>query len=154
MSRPRQVEVGRVSAVLRCLIGRGRPVAALDQTTGEIVAVSPHLAAAPHGFLPLFLAAGDTVWRDATGRSLGIELQPDPQTMLGQRVRAIGSPAFAPVMLSMMEAMAQAQRPDMLLLNDLHGPWMAAQERLHWRRQLAVLDAPAPKLPRGPGLRP
>ena len=137
------VDVGRVSAVLTRLLETGKPVAALDHTTGEFVPVGPQLAAAPHGFLPLFLAAADTVWRDATGRSLGIELQRDPQTVLGHRAHAITSPAFTPVMLSMIEAMAQASRPDMLVVNDLHAPWLAAQERLQWREQLAVSAAPA-----------
>jgi hypothetical protein len=138
------IAVGRVQAVLTRLIEAGPPVKALDHTTGEIVSVRPQLAAAPHGFLPLFLAAGDTVWREATGRSLGIDLTPDPQALLGLRVHAVTSTAFAPVMLSMMEAIAQVARPDMLLVNDLQGPWLAAQERLAWHEKLTP---PVPATP-------
>ena len=145
------IAVGRVHAVLTRLIEAGPPVKALDHTTGEIVSVTPQLAAAPHGFLPLFLAAGDTVWREATGRSLGIDLTPDPQALLGLRVHAVATTAFAPVMLSMMEAMAQVARPDMLLVNDLQSPWLAAQERLAWREKLTPREpATPPRQPTGP----
>jgi hypothetical protein len=154
--RAKGIAVGRVQAVLTRLIEAGPPVKALDHTTGDIVSVRPQLAAAPHGFLPLFLAAGDTVWREATGRSLGIDLTPDPQALLGLRVHAVASTAFAPVMLSMMEAIAQVVRPDMLLVNDLAGPWLAAQERLAWREKLTPpLPATPTRQPTGPmaGLR-
>jgi hypothetical protein len=145
------IAVGRVQAVLTRLIEAGPPVKALDHTTGEIVSVRPQLAAAPHGLLPLFLAAGDTVWREATGRSLGIDLTPDPQALLGLRVHAVATNAFAPVMLSMMEAMAQVARPDMLLVNDLQGPWLAAQERLAWREKLTPsVPATPTRQPTGP----
>ena len=146
-SGTRGVGVGRVSAVLELLLDAGPAVATFDHTTGEFVPVTASLAAAPHGFLPLFLAAGDTVWREATGRSLGIELDRDPQTLLGHRVRAIGHPAFAPVMLSVMEAIAQVTRPDMLLVNDFQAPWLAAQERLLWRRRLATAPTTKPPTP-------
>ena len=131
-SDTRAIDVGWVSRVMTRLIETGKPVMALDQASGQTVPVSPQLAAAPHGFLPLFLAVGDTVWREATGRSLGIDLQRDPQTLLGYRARAIAPGPVAPLMLSMMHALSRAERPDMLLINDLHGPWKAAQERLRW----------------------
>ncbi len=95
----RGVDVGRVSAVLARLLETGKPLGAFDHATGEVVPLSPRLAAAPHGVLPVFLAAADTVWRKATGRSLGLDVQPDPQALLGNRVHAIRHPAFAPVML-------------------------------------------------------
>ena len=132
VSDARAIDLGWVSRVMTRLIEIGKPVMAMDQASGQTVPVSPQLAAAPHGFLPLFLAVGDTVWREATGRSLGIDLQRDPQTLLGYRARAIAPGPVAPVMLSMMHAMSHAERPDMLLINDLHGPWQAAQERLRW----------------------
>ena len=128
----RVIDVGWVSRVMTRLIETGKPVMVLDQSSGQAVPVSPQLAAAPHGFLPLFLSVGDTVWREATGRSLGIDLQQDSQTLLGYRARSIAPGPVAPVMLSMMHAMSRAERPDMLLINDLHGPWQAAQERLRW----------------------
>ena len=53
----RGVDVNRVSAVLTRLIETGKPVSTVDQTTGEVVPLSPRLAASPHGFLPVFLAA-------------------------------------------------------------------------------------------------
>lgn len=135
----------RVSTVLAVLLQGGKPVYAADPGTGELAEVSPHLAAAPHGFLPLFLAAGDTVWREATGRRLGIDLRRDPDSVLGFRAHGIAPGPATPVLLSVMEAIAQAERPDMLLVNDLRSGWAAAQERM--RR-----SAPKPAvLPPGPG---
>ena len=71
----RATDAAKVGAVLQVLLRGGKPVFAADPATGELALVSPQLAAAPHGFLPLFLAVGDTVWREATGRRLGIELR-------------------------------------------------------------------------------
>lgn len=145
MSAPaRGADMQRVSAVLAVLLQGGKPVYAADPGTGELAEVSPHLAAAPHGFLPLFLAAGDTVWREATGRRLGIDLRRDPDTVLGFRAHGIAPGPVAPVLLSMMEAIAQAERPDMLLVNDLKSGWAAAQERM---RRVAPKPAAPPAAP-------
>ena len=128
----RPVDVGWVSAVMTRVVAAGKPVMVLDKTVGRPVPVSPEMAAAPDGFLPLLLAVGDTVWREATGRSLGLDLQRDAATLLGFRVNAIAPGPVAPVLLSTMHAMAEAERPEMLLINDLHGPWQAAQDRMRW----------------------
>lgn len=137
----RAVDVARVGAVLQVLLGSGKPVFAANPETGELSPISPQLAAAPHGFLPLFLAAGDTVWREATGRRLGIALERDPDTVLGFRADRIAPGPVAPVLLSVMEAIAQAERPDMLVLDDLKVGWMAAQERM--RRTAPVPSSPS-----------
>lgn len=134
-------DMGRVSAVLQVLLQGGKPVFAATPATGELAPVSPHLAAAPHGFLPLLLAAGDTVWRETTGRSLGVELRRDPDTVLGFRAERIAPGPATPVLLSVMEAIAQAEGPEMLVLDDLKAGWTAAQERM---RRTAPASAPAP----------
>jgi len=126
----RALDVVKVGAVLRVLLQGGKPVYAADPGTGELAEISPHLAAAPHGFLPLFLATGDTVWREATGRRLGVDLRRDPDTVLGFRAHGVAPGPASPVLLSMMEAIAQAERPDMLLVNDLRSGWAAAQDRM------------------------
>ena len=140
----RGASVQRVSAVLAMLLQGGKPVHAADPATGELAQISLQFAAAPHGFLPLFLAAGDTVWREATGRRLGIELRRDPDTVLGFRAHGIIPGPAAPVLLSMMEAIAEAERPDMLLVNDLKSGWAAAQERMRRSapKPTAALAAP------------
>ncbi len=149
-ARPEQraIDVGWVSAVMTRLIATGKPVMVLDQTTNDPVPIAPEIVGGVDGFLPLLLAVGDTVWHEATGRSLGLDLPRDPKTMLGYRVRGIAPGPVAPVLLSTMHAMAEAARPDMLLLNDLHGPWMAAQDRMRWvPDQTAIRVAPAPVSP-------
>lgn len=134
--------MGRISAVLTVLLRDGKPVFAADPATGELAPVSPQLAAAPHGFLPLLLAAGDTVWREATGHKLGVELRRDPDTVLGFRADRVAPGPAAPVLLSVIEALAQAERPEMLVLDDLRARWDAAQERM--RRIAKPPSAPAP----------
>ena len=80
----RPIDLARVSAVVETLLrDSGKPVCVTDLTTGEIQPVSPELAASPAGLLPLFLAAGDTVWRDTTGRRLGIKQVDDPPIPAG-----------------------------------------------------------------------
>lgn len=143
----RPIDLAKVGAVLQALLeGSGKPLRIADLTTGEVQDVSPELAASPTGLLPLFLAAGDTVWREATGRRLGIVQAADPEALLGQRTASIAPGPVAPVLLSMMEAIAQAERPDMLLVNDMNRQWKAATERM--RRAKALLPTPgAPAAP-------
>ncbi len=145
----RPIDVAKVSAVLQALLkGGGNPVVIADLQSGELQEVSPELAASPAGLLPLFLAAGDTVWREATGRRLGITQVPDPSALLGLRTASIAPGPVAPVMLSMMEAIAQAERPKMLLVNDLNHNWKVATERMRRTKQgaatLAAASGPSP----------
>lgn len=145
---PRPIDVAKVSAVLQALLkDSGKPIFIADLQTGEMQIVSPELAASPSGLLPLFLAAGDTVWREATGRRLGVTQTADPQALLGLRTEGIASGPVAPVMLSMMEAIAQAERPDMLLVNDMSHHWKVATERMRRAKRL-VGSAPTPDVPR------
>lgn len=161
----RPIDVGWVSAVMTRVVAAGKPAMVLDKITGGPVPISPEIAAAPDGFLPLLLAVGDTVWLEATGRSLGLDLRRDPAALLGFRVNAIAPGPVAPVLLSTMHAMAEAERPDMLLINDLHGPWGAAQDRLRWvaRRAGAPIEQAVVRIgsgaaettrPRSGGMRP
>ena len=145
MSR-RPIDVAQVSAVLAVLLREaGKPVCIADLPSGAIQEVSPELAASPSGLLPLFLAAGDTVWREATGRRLCITQVPDSEALLGLRTAAIAPGLVAPVMLSMMEAIAQAERPDMLLVNDMGWNWKLATERMRRAKPLAAFPSNAPR---------
>jgi len=120
----RAVSLAMVSRTLEALLVReDLRLAMVDRNTAQTAAVSPELAASPTGFLPVFLVAADTVWRDATGRSFGIKLARDPISLLGFRPQGVESGPFSAVMLSMMEAIAQAARPGVLLMNDFDKLW-------------------------------
>lgn len=140
----RSIDLGQVSAVLATLLrDSGKPVCITDLPSGGIQPVSPELAASPHGLLPLFLAAGDTVWREATGRRLGITQVDDPQALLGVRTESIGAGPVTPVLLSVMEAIGQAERPDMLLVNDMSRNWATATDRMRRSRLRSTEAKPA-----------
>jgi hypothetical protein len=145
-------DLDQVGRVLEALIRRsGRQVTTLDRATGVIEPISTELASAPFGLLPVFLVAGDTVWRDATGTGLGVELRADPQALLGHQVVGVGGP-FSTVMLSMMEAIERVatlrEVPAHLLLEQ----WQDTTERL----ARDAPPAPTSQLPRAasPGPRP
>jgi hypothetical protein len=148
----RPIDLGRVSAVLETLLrNSGKPVCITDLTTGEVQPVSPELAASSAGLLPLFLAAGDTVWRDTTGRRLGIKQVDDPQSLLGVRTESIGAGPITPVLLSVMEAIAQAERRDMLLVNDMSRNWATASDRMRRLRLRPAEAKPASSSARSTG---
>jgi len=128
MSGP--LDLATVSRTMEALIRQdGRPVVLRDGATGQDLTLSAETGGSANGLLPVFLAAGEAVWREATGKGFGLDLAPDPQSLLGYRVRGIGHGPFSAVMLSVMEATAQVARPDMLLVNDLDAVWQAARER-------------------------
>ena len=156
----RPIDIEWISKVVKQLVEAGPPVMVRDDVAGRNVPVSADVAAAPDGFLPLLLSCGDTVWLEASGRSLGLDLARDPQTVLGFRVNGAAAGPVAPLLLSVMHAMAEVARPDMLLINDLHGPWQAAQERLRWDAKkpaplpIATAQAASSAKPDRTGLRP
>ena len=125
-----QHDLELVSRTLEALIERsGRQVLLLDRPAGMTRPVSAELASAPIGLLPVFLVAADAVWRDATGRGLGIRLARDPQSLFGHRAVGAGGP-FSLVMLSMMEAIEQVALPGEIPVEQLRQQWQATAERL------------------------
>ena len=108
-----------------------------DRATGDVLPMTAKHAGDPSGLLPVFLVAGEAVWREATGKGFGLRIRRDPAAMLGYRVDGIGGGTFATVLLSTMEAVAQAQdeqgqheQPDRLLVNGLFGAvWQAVLDR-------------------------
>ena len=103
-----------------------------DRATGEVLPMTAKLAGDPSGLLPVFLVAGEAVWREAAGKGFGLQVRRDPAAMLGYRAEGIGNGTFCTVMLSTMEAVVQAQdrHPDRLLVNELCGAvWQAVLER-------------------------
>jgi len=139
------VDLAVVSRTMEALIRQeGKPLVFQDRATGQPLTLSPEAAGSPDALLPVFLAAGEAVWREATGRGFALDLAQDPQTLLGYRVRGIGNGPFSAVMLSVMEATAQITRPDMLLVNDLDAVWEAAQERHRHRPDTRPSTGPIP----------
>ncbi len=130
MAQEGKPDLEQVGRVLEALIERsGRQVTTLDRATGVIEPISAELAAAPSGLLPVFLVAGDTVWRDATGHGLGVELRPNPQSLLGHEAVGVGGP-FSVLMLSMMEAVDRVATPREIPAHLLLEQWQDTTERM------------------------
>jgi len=124
-------DIVRTAKVLQLLLaGSGKKLILPDRTTGELKELSPALAAAAEGLLPVFLVAGDAVWREATGRSFGLGLRQDPDSLIGYRAETIAGASFAGMMLSVMEAVAQVEQPTEIPLTALAATWQAASARL------------------------
>jgi len=125
-----------------------------DRATGEALPIAAKHACDPSGLLPVFLVAGEAVWREAAGKGFGLRVRHDPAAMLGYRVDGIGGGTFATVLLSTMEAVVQAQdgqtqedqKSGQLLVNGLLGAvWQAVLDRS---------EAPGPWAPARPGRSP
>lgn len=122
-----EVSVDAVGRTLEALLVReGRPVVYQDRATGKELVVSPASAAAPDGLLPALVVAGEAVWREATGQGFALDVARDPAALLGYRLRAIRGGAFSTVMLSMMEAAAQAAQSGPIVVNELQAVWTVA----------------------------
>jgi hypothetical protein len=134
-----------VRRTLGALLSRSdRRIGMLDRRTGDVVAMSPDLAAAPDGLLPVFLVAADVVWRDATRKSFGVGLRHDPKTLLGFRAESVSGGPFSSVMLSMMEAIEQTARPGMLLVNDFDVLWRSIERGSAFDQSPHGRAAPSP----------
>jgi hypothetical protein len=135
------VDLIAVSRTLQRLLEQaGRPILYDCRASRRTLIFAPDSAAAPTGLLPAFLSAGDAVWREATGKSLGIEIVTDRNTVLGYTVLCIHGGTFATVMLSVMEAIEQVAQPKALLVNDLGEVWRLAEDRI---ARAALAQAPA-----------
>lgn len=120
-----------VSRTLQRLLEQtGRSILYDCRASRRTLSFAADSAAAPSGLLPAFLCAGDAVWREATGKGLGVEITTDPGTVLGYTVIAIQGGTFSTVMLAVMEAIEQAAQPDTLLINDLARVWRDTEDRI------------------------
>jgi len=74
-----EIEIAVLSGVLqRVLEQSGRAILYDCRASKRTLAYAPDSAASPSGLLPAFLSAGDAVWREAAGKSLGVEIATDP----------------------------------------------------------------------------
>jgi hypothetical protein len=70
-----EIETAAVSRMLQRVLERSGRVILYDCRASErTLSYAPDSAASPSGLLPAFLSAGDAVWREATGKTLGIEI--------------------------------------------------------------------------------
>lgn len=126
-----EIDIAAVSRMLQCLLAQsGRAILYDCRASKRTLSYAPDSAASPSGLLPAFLSAGDAVWREATGKSLGVEIVPDPDTVLGFTVCSIRPGSVAVVLLSVMEAIEQAAHADSILVNDLGKVWRFAEDRM------------------------
>lgn len=114
------LDLTRLSRVLEAVLDvDSRPVMLRSVASWQLHRVPTHVAAAPAGLLPAFLAAGDALLREATGQGVETDLKPESASVLGYRVRAVRHHRFSDVMLAMMEATDQIARDGRLMADDL-----------------------------------
>jgi hypothetical protein len=115
-----RVDLDQVSRTLARLLAQdAMPILLIDALTGQMIEIQPDSAAAPDGLLPVLLLAGEAVWREIAGTGFDLEIRRDPAALLGYRVESIGSGAFPIVMLTILEAKAQATRAEGFVVNEL-----------------------------------
>ncbi len=129
-----EVNIDKVSAAMEKLLNlAGRPVVMEDVLGGKSRDVDAKIASAPDGLLPLFLMAGEAIWREATGDGFALSVTPDEGALDDVRVTKIGDASFTAVMLSMMEASFQAARPEGIMVDELRLVWRGAALRFDAR---------------------
>jgi len=112
-------DIGRTGALLAVLLMQSGPPLLLRDPSGRTAPVRPETAGALDGLLPVFAVAADAVWREATGNGFGLDLRPDPASLLGYRIDGARAASASAMLLCMLEAMHRAAGPAGLLVNDL-----------------------------------
>jgi len=128
----KRLDVAWVSEVVRALlVEAGREILLED---GDLVPIPFDAAAAEDGLLPVFLVAGEAIWRDVSGRGFELKLKRDLGALLSWRIEAIEAENFSIVLLSMMEAIAEAAGPQGVMVCDLARVFDEATARTEARR--------------------
>ena len=112
-------DVERLGLLLAALLAQSGPALLLRDPSGCTAPVRPETAGAPDGLLPVFAVAADAVWREATGNGFGLDIQPDPDALLGYRIDGARAGSLSAMLLCILEAMHRAIGPSGLVLNDL-----------------------------------
>ena len=134
----RSLDVAWISQVVRALlVEAGRDVLLEDAAGHDLVPIPFDAAAAEDGLLPVFLVAGEAIWRDVSGRGFELKLKRDLGALLSWRIEAIEAENFSCVLLSMMEAIAEVARPEGVMALDLALVFDEATARTEARRSLA-----------------
>jgi hypothetical protein len=127
-----------VSRVLRALLVEAdREILVEDGPHQDLVSIPFDAAAAEDGLLPVFLVAGEAIWRDATGRGFELKLKRDLGALMSWRIEAIRAEGFSAVLLSVMEAIATVARPDGVMVLDLARVFDEATARAEAGKALA-----------------
>ena len=135
------VEVAKVGRAMEILLtGVGQPILFEDHARGAVFVTPADSAAAADGLLPVFLVAAEAVWREAVGDGFGLEIARDPEALFDYRVTKIGAARITDVLLALMEAAAQALRPDGIVVNELAYVWEEALERAEAREKAKAAD--------------
>jgi len=136
-----RVEVAKVERAMEILLkGVGLPILFEDHARGAVFATPADSAAAADGLLPVFLVAAEAVWREAVGDGFGLEIARDPEALFDYRVTKIGAARITDVLLALMEAAAQAKRPEGIVVNELAYVWEGALERAEAREKAKAAD--------------
>jgi hypothetical protein len=134
---PESLDVKLISSVLRALlVEAGREILLEDRAGDDIVSIPFDAAAAEDGLLPVFLVAGEAIWRDISGRGFDLKLERDLGALLSWRVEAIAAENFSTVLLAMMEAIAEAARLEGVMVLDLSRVFDEATARTEARKSL------------------
>ena len=127
-----------VSRVVRALfIEADRDILGEDGPRQDLVRIPFDAAAAEDGLLPLFLVAGEAIWREVTGRGFELGLKRDLGALMSWRIQAIQAEGFSPVLLSVMEAIATVARPQGVKVVDLARVFDEATARAEARKAIA-----------------
>jgi len=132
------LDVAFLSQVVRALLNEaGRQILVEDGPLQDLVPIPFDAAAAEDGLLPVFLVAGEAIWRDVTGRGFELKLKRDLGALLSWRIEAIEAETFSCVLLSVMEAIAQVAGHKGVMVLDLARVFDEATARTEARRRLA-----------------
>ena len=104
-----------------------------DPANGQTILISAGAGAAADGLLPAILVAGESLWRDLTGKGFALDLAREADALLGYRLRGIGSANFSIVMLASIEALYQVRHRDGVVVNEFNALWASAASRTHER---------------------
>ena len=129
---------GFVSGVVRALlIEAGRDIIVEDGPRRDLVPIPFDAAAAEDGLLPIFLVAGEAIWRDVTGRGFELTFKRDLDALMSWRIETIRAESFSSVLLSVMEAIATVARPEGVMVLDLAQVFDEATARTQARKALS-----------------
>jgi len=127
-----------VPRVVRALlIEANRAILVEDGPRRDLVSIPFDAAAAEDGLLPMFLIAGEAIWRDMTGHGFELGLKRDLGALMSWRIEAIRAEGFTCVLLSIMEALAMVAGPRGVMVLDLAHVFDEATARAEARKALA-----------------
>ncbi len=114
------LNIDYVSRVMEALlIDAGLQILLEDKASGAAVHVPVDSAVAADGLLPIFLSAGEALWRDATGETFGLRSEKDISAYFDWRVQEIEAARFSALILATMEALSQAATPQGIMAVEL-----------------------------------